>query len=294
MRKLAKLVVSTAAWGLIVSVGLFYVVPLIIWCISLARGSAGAHSPGVDVFALYWSLIGQTITLSVAAALAAVICGSATALVAVSGHGRTRELLTAAMTVPLLMGFIARNYAWVGLLSQFAGETRVLFLSSLSRALLYKQLGIVVVMGTVFVPFCYFMVLQELTGLSPVPLQAARTMGASDATIFWRIILPSIRGSQRNAFMLSVVLGVGYFITPQLIGGGNFQFVGNGVLVLLDRFGLTVDASLLGLLLFLTVMVPVGLTGLAIYLKKRQKKQEQLKVVRKQESLDTAAPAQAD
>ena len=121
------------------------------------------------------------------------------------------------------------------------------------------------VMATVFTPFCYFIVLQGLSALAIEPLQAARTLGASDRTIFWRVVLPSLRPAQIIAFLLSTILAVGYFITPRLIGGGNVQFVGNVVEALLDDIGSVFDASLLAFLLFVSVLA--GLVAARVVMK---------------------------
>src|ERR1039458_5449011 len=142
VRKLSNLITRTAPCALLLSAVLFYAAPLVIWLISVAADSAARHSPGIDVLGVYRSLIGTTLLLSIAGASLALILGSSTALFAVSGTKRTRELLTLAMTVPLLMGFIAWNYAWVGLLSQFAGQSHVFALTPIAQALLYRRLGI--------------------------------------------------------------------------------------------------------------------------------------------------------
>ena len=191
MKKLGSLIFSFATWGLIICSLILYLTPLVIWIIQLIFRSWRESAMGV--FGLYLALIPRTLAISFVAAMFAVLLGSVIACVAVASSKTVSNCLTVIMTVPLLIGFIARNYAWVGLLSQLQGETRILFLGYTSRLLLYKPFGVVFVMTTVFIPFCYFCVLRELTTLHIETLQAARTMGATDATIFWRIILPSIR-----------------------------------------------------------------------------------------------------
>jgi putative spermidine/putrescine transport system permease protein len=253
MKKVSAALFEIATLGLSIAVVVLYAAPLLLWLVSLLHHASKIHAGAVGL--LYLSVIGPTIGFSVAAAASAVIGGTALSCLAVSGSQRQRVWITGFMTIPLLMGFIARNYAWVGLLSQFAGSSNVPVVSWLAHALLYKGLGVVVVMGTVFTPFCYFIILQGFGALSIEPLQAARTMGATDRAIFWSVILPSIRSAQTIAFLLSTILGVGYFITPELIGGGNTQFIGNDVLVLLNETGLTFDASLLAFLLLATVLV---------------------------------------
>jgi ABC-type spermidine/putrescine transport system permease subunit I len=251
--RLSQLSFGFLPWLLVLTSLAFGALPFVLWLVTIASSFL---RPGLfnGVFSLYLSLLPRTLWLSAAAALFATISGSAVAFVAVSGSRKQRDFLTVIMTLPLLMGFIARNYAWVGILSELVGETRILFLSTIARALLYRPAGIVVVMTTVFIPICYFVELRGLDGLSKEALQAARTLGATDAVIFWRLVLPVTRNTHLAAFILALSLAVGYFITPQLIGGGNYPFVGNGVIMFFD-LGRPADASLLALLLGVTVVV---------------------------------------
>ena len=272
MIKLRDTFFALAAWLPFLIALLFFAVPLLMWILSLHPLSTKYGY----VLAIYFALVGRTLLISAASALLALLGGSATACIAVFSSRKTMSFLTLMMTVPLLMGFVARNYAWVGLLSQFAGNTHWILVATISRALLYRWLGVVLVMGTVFIPFCYFITLQGFALLSHDMLEAARTLGATGPTIFWNVILPNIRRALFIAYSLSLILAVGYFITPALIGGGNFEFMGNGVLRLLNDLGFTAEASLLALLLLLTVLLPLITVAWWVFIAKKRKEKAAL------------------
>ncbi|MGA2897237.1 MAG: hypothetical protein ABSE27_06535 [Acidobacteriaceae bacterium] len=240
-----------ASWCLCITALSLWCAPLLSWCLDLLHQRQGLDVAYVSSF--YFSLIWVTLFISFSAALMAVLFGTALACVATSSTSSLRDLVTISMTIPLLMGFIVRNYAWVALLGQMANTLSIPFSSRLSHALLNQRAGVVGVMAVVFTPFCYFYILQQLDSLSPFMLQAAQTLGATNARIFFVVVIPSIRRAQVLAFLASSVLAVGYFVTPQLIGGGRFQFIGNGVLTLLNGLGKPSDAALLAFMLLATV-----------------------------------------
>ena len=259
MRRRLEIRLVISSWSLCIAASLLCFAPLLVWSFVLLRHPSSVSFSYVS--GLYFSLARNTFVLSFVAALIAVIFGTAIACIATSQTRRFRDCITIGMTIPLLMGFIVRNYAWVGLLSQFSREYRYGWISQISNLLLYRVAGVILVMAIVFTPLCYFLVLHGLDSLSPVSLQAARTLGATDARIFFAVVLPSIRRSQGLAFLASSVLAIGYFITPQLIGGGNFQFIGNGILTVLNDLGQPANASLLALMLLGTVVVVVLVVG---------------------------------
>lgn len=231
---------------------LCYLVPLAVWGWSLRN-----EKPGEPVLPMYQSQIGDTAVISMESAALAATMGAAVACLARFSSRRTANILTFAMMVPLLTGFVARNYSWVGLLTYVGTWPPPL---SQIGGLLDSRGGVIVVMGVVFVPFAYFIVSQASTHLSPQLYEASRTLGASDTRAFFVLTLPLLLPAVILAFALSSILGFGYFVTPQLIGGGNFPFLGNGVLSRLD-LGDRPGAALLGVCLLVTVFASAGIVA---------------------------------
>jgi spermidine/putrescine transport system permease protein len=64
-------------------------------------------------------------------------------------------------------------------------------------------------------------------------LEAARDLGASFTTTFWRVVLPLTSTGVMGTFMFTFVLAAGDYVTPQLVGGRTG--VTTGVLIA-DQF----------------------------------------------------------
>lgn len=202
---------------------------------------------------LFRSQIANTVFLAAIAATVATLLGSLVACYAVFSSRSRQRTISVVMAVPLLVGFVARNYAWLGLLQTL--ET----LGDVGRVLLYSRLGIVVVMGTVMLPFAYFASLQGVRTVRRVHLESALTLGAPKESLLRVVVLPIALRGILVGFVLTMVLAAGYFITPRMIGGGHYDFISNGVLTLRDQLGDTAGAAKMAFGLMLAVLPVAGL-----------------------------------
>ena len=262
IRRIAEISGSLLFVGMIT---VLYLLPLAVWLLTGSFRGGNLSSAGL----LYRALFRETVTVSMMVALVSLICGAGTAIFYAFCNTLWRRLITSLMTIPLMVGFLARNYSWLGLLSYLSGSERDHWVNWLGDILLYRTSGVVIVMATVFIPFVYFVVLQGVNSLRATYFEAARTLGASDQRIFFTITLSILSRSLVSAFFIAVVLAVGYFVTPAMIGGGQHDFIGNGVLTLLHTLGDVRGASVLTLYLFLTALVPV--LGVTLFTLKRRR-----------------------
>ncbi len=238
----------------VLAVLLLYSVPIAFWLLSADFTGSDAARAGV----LYASLLSDTVAISIGASLIALLLGGSTALLYAFSGRRMRSLLRFCMTLPLIIGFLARNYAWLGFLSYLSGRASTLPGGMLlGNFLLYEQSGVVLVMATVFIPFVFFIVLEGVGAVKREHFEAARTLGASDTRSFLAITLAIPARSYVSGFFIAAVLSLGYFVTPAMIGGGKQDFIGNGVITLLHTLGDSGAASVLALYLLLTALIPV-------------------------------------
>lgn len=253
---LRKLCFYSLALLSLVAVGLFFVLPLCIWLGHHGDSERGGMSAG----SVFYPLLLQTLSLSALIAIVATGAAGATALVATFSRKRLRAILGATMTLPLMIGFLSRNYSWLGFLSYLSGQIQSTGPNgTVTPALLYRPVGVVVVMSTVFVPFAYFIMMQGLAGAKRQYYEAARTLGVTDARSFFAITLPLMRRSAVAAMMLCSVLAFGYFVTPRMIGGGQTDFVGNGVLRAFNQLGDPALASAIAAHLFVWTSLPLAM-----------------------------------
>ncbi len=114
------------------------------------------------------------------------------------------------------------------------------------------------VLGLVYsyTPFVILAIYSSLQRLDPSYAEASRDLGAGAATTFLRIILPLTAPGVAAGAVFVFVLSIGNFVTPDLLGGGKFQMVGN---LIYDQFlsardwpfGATLSALLIALMMIL-------------------------------------------
>lgn len=227
--------------------------PLISWALTTLQ-----RDPVIPPHQVFWSVFPRTVGLSAFAAGAAVMAGASVACLYVFSSPTLRRCLTFLMTVPLLVGYLARNYSWLGLLSSLSGDQSIPPLRELGDALLYNSAGVVVVTATVFIPFAFFLTLQGFTGVKTEMFAAAQTLGCSNWKTLRSVLLPLVSRHIAIACGLCFVLALGYFVTPRMIGGGNQDFIGNEVLRVLAKPGDVGTASWIALDFLLLSAVPIG------------------------------------
>jgi putative spermidine/putrescine transport system permease protein len=91
--------------------------------------------------------------------------------------------------------------------------------------------------------------------IPPSYLRAAKSLGANDWTAFWRVYFPQTVPGIGAGAILVFILAIGYYITPELVGGTSGTFISNRIAYHIStslNWGL---AAALGSLLLLFVLV---------------------------------------
>ncbi|GAA1955296.1 ABC transporter permease [Microbacterium aquimaris] len=135
---------------------------------------------------------------------------------------RLRSFLLIVVILPLMTSVVVRTFGWVVLMSPAGPLMQIPGLQDLvggTQGLLGTEVGIVIAMVQVLLPFAVLSILGVMAGISPQLEEASRTLGAG----FWRtlrtVVLPlSVPGILAGASLV-FVLSVSSFITPRFIGG---------------------------------------------------------------------------
>ncbi|MDA3146175.1 ABC transporter permease [Leucobacter sp. UCMA 4100] len=133
-----------------------------------------------------------------------------------------RSFLLIVIILPLMTSVVVRTFGWLvlmgpnGLLMQIPGMQ---WLVKGSQGFLGTEVGIVVAMVQVLLPFAVLTILGVMSGISPRLEEASRTMGAGFWRTLWFVILPLTKPGIIGAASLVFVLSVSSFITPRFIGG---------------------------------------------------------------------------
>ena len=128
---------------------------------------------------------------------------------------------------PLLISVVARTLGWALL---FGGSTGVinkalinLGIISAPLPFMFTETGVVVALTHVLMPFMVLAVWAALQQLDPQIENAAASLGAGQATILRRIVLPQIVPGMLSGAIIVFALAASAFATPAIIGGRRLK-----------------------------------------------------------------------
>lgn len=177
---------------------------------------------------VYLHAFGRTVWIS---ALVTVIClllayPVAWRLATLPAKQSSRLLLL--VIVPFWTSLLVRITAWYVLL-QSGGVVNSL-LSSLKLIseplpLVFNRFGVLIGMTHVLLPYMILAIYSVMKGVSPTYMRAAQSLGAHPVTAFIRVYVPQTLSGVGAGCFLVFVLGLGYYITPALLGGAGDQMI---------------------------------------------------------------------
>lgn len=179
---------------------------------------------------LYAGIFLKSAWIAGLAALVAVIVGYAAAYAIASMPRRYQPVLLFLAVLPFWSNYLVRTYAWIVLLNReglITGLARWMGYDWEMPRLLYTEGAVVVGLIYNYLPFVILACYAPLSRLNPEISEASRDLGASGWTTFRRVTLPMTFAGIATGFIFVFVLSIGNFVTPALLGGGQFQMIGN-------------------------------------------------------------------
>lgn len=168
-----------------------------------------------------------------------------------------KRLLFGAIMIPFWISLIVRTFAWTLLLQdQGVINKSLLALGLIDHPipLLYNTTGVVIGMSHVLLPYMVLSLYSVMEGIDLRLLQAAEGMGARPMRAFIHVFFPLSLPGVLSGALLVFVLGIGYFITPALLGGANNMMLS---MLISENISTTLNwnfASALALLLFVVTL----------------------------------------
>lgn len=168
--------------------------------------------------------IARTIVLSAVTTLGVLVAGTAYSVCLLICSRPLRIALSIILFVNFSVSPLVRTYGWV-LLFQPRGALDVL---GVKLGLIEDSFGLFQSLASMYPAMLHamlpFMVLPLYAGLRSIDrnqFQAARSLGASSWLTLYAVVLPQIRAGATAGSCLVFILSLGFFITPQLLGGPN-------------------------------------------------------------------------
>jgi putative spermidine/putrescine transport system permease protein len=216
--------------------------------------------------AYYLTAMGQTLWLGAVTTLVCLLLGFPVAFQLARMNSRWRGPLYGIVLSPLLVGIVVRSYGWTILLGNNGVINRALREAGLIKMplpLMYNSFGIVVALAHVFLPFMIMPILSSLQLVDPALENAARSLGATRATVLRRIVLPLAMPGVQSGVILVFVLAVSAYVTPVLVGGMRVKTMAVVIVdTLLDQFQWPFGSALALMLALISALVIVAFVGL--------------------------------
>jgi putative spermidine/putrescine transport system permease protein len=141
---------------------------------------------------------------------------------------RSSNLLMILVLLPFWTSLLVRTTAWVVLL-QKEGVINSLLLAlgviSAPLDLMFNRFGVVIAMTHILLPFMILPLYSVMKMVPPSYVRAARSLGASPWTAFWKVYFPQSLPGVSAGGLLVFILAIGYYITPALLGGAGDQMI---------------------------------------------------------------------
>ncbi|WP_420410475.1 ABC transporter permease [Hoeflea sp.] len=179
---------------------------------------------------LYFSIFLKSAGIAGLSAGIACVLGYAAAYAIAAMPRRLQPTLLFFAVLPFWSNYLVRTYAWIVLLNReglIVNIARWLGYQGELPSMLYTEQAVVVGLVYNYLPFVILACYAPLSRINPEITEASRDLGASAWTTFRRVTLPITVPGIATGFVFVFVLSIGNFVTPALLGGGQFQMIGN-------------------------------------------------------------------
>ncbi|MBV0890958.1 ABC transporter permease [Paracoccus sp. Z118] len=205
----------------------------------------------------------RTLRISVFATLLAALFGTPEAYILKRMDPRWRGIFLLVILGPLLMSVVARTLGWALLFGGNSGVANQLLMGigliDSPIPFMFTETGVVIALAHVMMPFMVLSVWASLQRLDPQVENAARSLGASQATVIRRVVLPQIMPGILSGSIIVFALSASAFATPAIIGGRRLKVAST---LAYDEFLNTLDwplgAAVAVLLLIAIVLIIVA------------------------------------
>lgn len=183
---------------------------------------------------IYGILFWRTMVMSIAITVSCILLGYPVAWILANLPARQANLLLILVLLPFWTSLLVRTSAWKVMLQQQGVINDTLVWLGLvgtddRLALINNQTGTIIAMTHILLPFMILPLYSVMQTIKPTYLRAAKSLGATNWTAFWRVYFPqSIPGIGAGSILV-FILSIGYYITPEIVGGTSGTFISNRI-----------------------------------------------------------------
>ena len=169
------------------------------------------------------------------------------------------NLLMICVLLPFWTSLLVRTASWMILLQQQGLVNDFIVMIGLvgdenRPQMMYNKVGTYVAMTQILLPFMVLPLYSVMKTVSPSMMRAGKSLGGTPFVSFWKIYFPLTISGVGAGSLLVFILAVGYYITPELVGGASGTLISNNIAYHMKQ---TLDwsfASAMGLMLLFGVL----------------------------------------
>ena len=145
---------------------------------------------------------------------------------------RYSNLLMICVLMPFWTSLLVRIVAWMVMLQNNGVVNSTLVWSGIlddenRLPMMYNFTGTVIVMIQILLPFMILPIYSVMKTIPPSYMRAAQNLGAPPSLAFLKVYLPQTLPGVGAGVILGFIVAIGYYITPELVGGKDGQLIGN-------------------------------------------------------------------
>lgn len=183
---------------------------------------------------LYIKLFVRTMIMSLIITGSCIFLGYPVAWLLANLPVRSANVLMILVLLPFWTSLLVRTSAWKVLLQQQGVINDILvwlgFVDDANRLILMNNsTGTIIAMTHILLPFMILPLYSVMKTIPPSYLRAAKSLGATNWTAFWRVYFPQSVPGIGAGSILVFILAIGYYITPEIVGGTDGVFISNRI-----------------------------------------------------------------
>lgn len=183
---------------------------------------------------IHLNLFWRTFMMSLTITLLTLLLGYPVAFLLANLPAKTANLLIIFVLLPFWTSLLVRTTSWIVLLQKEGVINDFLvgigLLSDSNRLeIIHNQAGTIIAMTHILLPFMILPLYSVMKTISPYHMRAARSLGANALTAFRRVYFPQTVPGIGAGVILVFILAIGYYITPELVGGAEGTFISNRI-----------------------------------------------------------------
>lgn len=207
---------------------------------------------------IYLRVLAVTLQISFIVTMFCLLLGYPAAYVVSSVKGRWATWLMGMVVLCFWTSILIRTYSWMAILQRTGVINTILIrlgIISGPLELMYNLFGVTLGMIHILLPFMVLPLYGVMEGIDRSLPKAAQNLGASPFKAFWKVFVPLSLPGVGAGCMLVFVIGIGFFITPALLGGGRVIMISNLIDIQVTRLLNWGFASAISVALIFVVLV---------------------------------------